>query len=177
MGPAVGATIGKAKIAMFRTVFNSGFVTTALRLAQAKIADMKPVYDDIGEYMIKATKDRFKAGIDPDGTPWVPKKPATIERYRRMGDGDRPDPLIGPSRRLSNEIVMFANQAEVEVGSNLEYSAVMQGGAGKGAFGKDKSGRPIPWGYISPRVWLGISDTDERNIIDIVDEHMDEAFS
>lgn len=161
---------------MFRTVFNGQPIVAQLRAAQERLEDMTPVHQDIGEYMIKATKDRFVVGKGPDGVAWAPKKPATIERYRRMGDGDRPNPLIGPSRRLSTEIVMFADAAGVEVGSNLEYSGTMQGGAAKGAFGSDSRGHPIPWGYIPARVWLGISDTDDRNIIDIVDEHLEAAI-
>jgi len=160
---------------MIRIVFNGGPIHQALRDARERLADMTPVHRDIGEYLIESTRKRFRSGVTPDGTAWAPKRPATIERYRRAGDGTLTKPLIGPSRRLSTEIAMFANQAEVEVGSNLEYSGVMQGGAAKGAFGNDSRGRPIPWGNIPARVWLGLSDEDERNILDIVDEHLGDA--
>lgn len=158
---------------MFRIIFNGTPIVEALRSAQERLADMTPVHQDIGEYMIEATKGRFRAGIAPDGSSWAPKRPATIERYRRLGDGNLTKPLVGPSRRLSNEIVMSADRSAVEIGSNLEYSGVMQEGAAKGQFGVDRHGRPIPWGNIPARVWLGISDVDERNILDIVDEHLE----
>lgn len=158
---------------MFRIIFNGAPVVEALRATQDRLSDMTPVYQDIGEYMIESTKGRFRAGVAPDGSTWAPKRPSTIERYRRLGDGNLTKPLLGPSRRLSNEISMSAERSSVEVGSNLEYSGVMQEGAVKGQFGADRHGRPIPWGNIPARVWLGLSDVDERNIVDIADEHLE----
>jgi len=157
---------------MIRIVFNSTNLVERLRQASERLADMSPVYSDIGEYLVKSTKDRFGRSEAPDGSKWAPKRPATIERYRRMGDGKLTRPLIGPSRRLGNEVAAIPSRDQVEVGSSLEYSGVMQDGAAKGAFGTNKRGSPIPWGTIPARVWLGISETDERNILDIVDEHI-----
>ena len=159
---------------MARTVFNDKPIVGKLQAADKLLDDMTPVYRDMGEYLIEVHRERFRLGVDPDGNPWAPKSPVTIERYRRQGDGDRLNPLIGPSRRLSTEISMFANQAGVEVGSSLEYSGVMQEGAAKGEFGADSRGRPIPWGNIPARVWLGLSEANNLGIIDIVDEHLEQ---
>lgn len=161
---------------MFRIVFNGAPVVQALREAQQRLANMEPAYQDIGEQLVLSTKKRFAEGRAPDGSAWAPKKPSTIEHYRRLGHPADPRPLHGPSKRLSNEIAAFANAAGVEVGSNLIYSGVMQEGAAKGAFGTTSRGRPIPWGTIPARVWLGLSDQDERDILDIVDEHLGGAF-
>lgn len=161
---------------MIRLDFNHDAIFRRLDAASEVLGDLTPVYQDIGEYMIEATKQRFRRSEAPDGSRWQPKKPATIARYLDRGDGMRPDPLIGPSGRLGREINYFASRGGVELGSALEYSAVMQHGARKGAFGADQGGRPIPWGDIPARVWLGISDTDERNILDILDEHLSTAI-
>lgn len=163
-------------IAMFRVEFKFEGIAAALRRASQSLSDMTPIHEDIGEYMVEATKERFKKGVDPSGNAWTPKKQATRDRYKARGDGDRPDPLIGPSKRLSTEIQRFASRDEVEIGSSLEYSGTMQGGAMKGAFGSDRRGGPLPWGDIPARVWLGISEEDEHNILDIVDEHLEELF-
>lgn len=157
---------------MFRQIFNGQPIVQALQAAQGQLRAMEPIYEDIGEYLVPATKDRFRTGIGPDGIAWAPKQPATIERYRQAGDGNLIRPLIGPSRRLGNEIHYAVSNIGVEVGSNLEYAGTMQAGAAKGAFGADRHGRPIPWGPIPARAWLGISDANEREIIDIVDEHL-----
>ena len=151
-------------------------ITARLGKAKDALGDLTPVYQDIGEYLIESTKARFRRGEAPDGTRWRAKQPATIAAYLRRGDGSRPDPLIGPSKRLSTEIAMFANAAGVEVGSALEYSAVHQFGAAKGSFGENAAGRPIPWGDIPARPYLGLSDDDERNILDIVDEHLSDTL-
>lgn len=155
---------------MIRIRLGTERVAAALAAAKADIADMSDVYVDIGEYMVRSTKTRFGRSEAPDGTKWRAKSQATLDRYRKRGDGPRPLPLIGPSERLRDEVNYTAGAGSVEIGSALEYSGVMQEGAAKGAFGNDKRGRPTPWGDIPARVWLGLSRDDETNIIDIVDE-------
>lgn len=155
-------------------VYNPAPLVTKLQALSSRLADLKPVYEDIGEYAVGATKRRFVAGTEPDGTRWRAKRPATIARYKARGDGNKTRPLIGPSGRLGREVTHNASSAGVEIGSALEYSRVMQEGATKGAFGTDKAGHPLPWGNIPARVWLGLSDADNRNILDIVDEHLGE---
>lgn len=182
---------------MFRIDFNAGAVFAQLDRARAAMDDMTPAYQDIGEYMVKATRERFVTGTVPDGTRWRQKSPTTlaeyiargdgkarqalldkkgkpikasaIKRYLKRGGGDRP--LIGPSGRLGKEILTVATGDAAEIGSSLEYSGVMQFGAKKGAFGPH-----TPWGDIPARVFLGISDEDERQIVNIVDRHLGEAF-
>ena len=104
------------------------------------------------------------------------QRQALAAAYLSQGDGNRPKPLIDPSGHLGKEIASLVTRDAAEIGSSLEYSGVMQGGAKKGAFGKTNMGRPVPWGDIPARVWLGISGEDERNILDIVDDHLAEAI-
>ncbi|WP_242415080.1 phage virion morphogenesis protein [Sphingomonas panni] len=159
---------------MIKIEFNAAPIFRSLEQAQAKLADMTPLYQDITEYMVTSTRDRFKLGTDPEGKKWAPKKPATIARYEARGDGIKRDPLIGPSGRLSREIIGISTRASSEIGSSLEYSGVMQNGAARGAFGRSQRGGPIPWGTIPARVWLGISPANERDILAIVDEYLAE---
>ncbi|QPT09868.1 phage virion morphogenesis protein [Sphingomonas paucimobilis] len=161
---------------MIRIMFNIEELTQRLGVAATELGDMTPVHEDIGDYMVRQTKLRFVSGVDPYGTRWRPKKPSTIERYKAQGDGNKTKPLIGPSGRLGKEIYFLASRSETEIGSALEYSGVMQGGAAKGAFGRNARGGPLPWGTIPARPFLGLSDADERSILDIVDEHLAEAI-
>jgi phage gpG-like protein len=161
---------------MIKFEFSAAPVFVQLDRARAKLDDMTPVYEDISEYMIKATRDRFGSSTAPDGTRWREKRPSTLAAYLARGDGNRPKPLIGPSGRLGKEIAKLVTRDSAEIGSVLEYSAVMQNGAKKGAFGKGSNGRPVPWGDIPARVWLGISTDDEKTILDIVDEHLSVMF-
>lgn len=151
-------------------------VSAALEQVHARLDDMSPVYEDIASYMVETTRERFRQGVDPDGNAWKPKSPVTLAKYLADKDGARPNPLIGPSGRLSKEILQFVSRDGVEIGSALEYSGVMQHGAKKGAFGRDGRNHPIPWGDIPARVWLGLSDEDELAIVDIADEYLEAAF-
>lgn len=156
---------------MVRIEFNIAPAIARLNTTSALLGDLTQLHQVVGEYVVEATKERFRSSTAPDGTKWRDKRPATIARYLARGDGNKRKPLIGATGRLGREIAQFTTRKEVEIGSALEYSGVMQDGAAKGAFGNDKRGRPLPWGNIPARVWLGLSDTDERNILDIIDEH------
>lgn len=158
---------------MIGITFNAETSQAALRRAADLLDDMTPVYRDIGEYLIEATRKRFLSGTAPDGTAWAAKSQATLDRYRRLGYGNLGRPLIGPSKSLSRQILQFVSRDGVTVGSNLIYSRVMQEGAAKGAFGSDSKGRPIPWGRIPARTWLGLSEADELAIVDIAEEHIE----
>lgn len=158
---------------MFGVQFNVGLSRDAIARALAQIADMTPVYQDIGEYLVESHRKRFLAGESPQGVKWAPKSQTTLDRYKRLGYGNLTRPLIGPSKQLSRQILKFVQKDGVVIGSNLEYAAVMQDGAARGAFGADRHGRPIPWGRIPARAWLGLSDADEKAVIDIVEEHLE----
>lgn len=161
---------------MIRIDFKYQVVADALKEASRRLDDMTPLHEDIADHVAEATKQRFKQGVDPDGVAWKPKSPVTLALYKARGDGLRPDPLIGPSKRLSTEIARFANAQGAEIGSSLEYSAVMQDGVKKGAFGRDSRNHPLPWGDIPARVWLGLSEADEAAIVDIADNYLEQAF-
>jgi phage virion morphogenesis protein len=161
---------------MFTTDFKASAATEAIRRAAAQLEDMTPLFRDVVEYMIEATRQRFAKSQAPDGSTWAPKRPATLERYKRLGYGNLSKQLIGPGKRLSREIVGQPSRQGAVIGSALIYSRVMQDGADKGAFGADRHGRPIPWGRIPARTWLGISAHDETQIIDIADEYVGQGL-
>lgn len=162
----------------FNVQFNAGLSRDALIVAKAALTDagMQPLYREIGEYMIDATKQRFLRGEAPDGSKWAPKSAATLDRYKRMGYGNLTRPLIGPGKALSRQIVQVVSANGVLIGSNQIYSGVMQDGAAKGAFGNDSRGRPIPWGRIPARVWLGMSKADDAAVVEIAEEHIAAAL-
>lgn len=161
---------------MLKVQFNAGESRAALQRAKLVLEDMTPVYSDIGEYMIEATRRRFVEGKAPDGTRWAPKKQATLDRYKRMGYGTLRRPLIGPSKLLSRLVQKFVSRNGVVIGSSQIYAGVMQDGARKGAFGTDSRGRSIPWGDIPARTWLGISQLDGQAIVEIAEEHIARAI-
>lgn len=157
---------------MIGVQFNAGRSRAAIREAIRRLENMQPVYEDIGEYLVEAHRQRFAQGVDPDGRPWAPKSATTLERYKQLGYGTLNKPLIGAGKRLSREIQKIVSRDAVIIGSSLIYSRVMQDGAAKGEFGTDRRGRPIPWGRIPARVWLGLSAENETAIVETVEDHI-----
>jgi phage virion morphogenesis protein len=156
----------------FNVQFNAGETRSALQRAIAGMEDATPLYEDVAEYMVDATRQRFIQGVGPDGKAWAPKKQSTLDRYRARGYGGQSlTKTLYLTGRLRREIQRIVNRDSVVIGSSLIYSGVMQGGATKGAFGRDGRGRPIPWGTIPARPWLGISKDDGGAIIEIADEY------
>lgn len=165
---------------MFSVELKTDNITSALTALQPLLSDMRPVFDQIGEYLVTSTKDRFKAGVSPEGVKWAPKSPTTLARYGAR-KSNRVDirPLFGLTpvdAGLNSQIHFEASPTQLEVGSNLIYAAVMQFGAKKGQFGAysgvNKKGHPFsgvaPWGDIPARPFLGISPEDETNILALI---------
>lgn len=159
-------------MASLKIHYDSEGVSAALARLASNVADQRPAFQDIGEYLIESTRRRFARGEAPDGTPWAPKSQATLDAYQARGDGHQPDPLIGPSRRLSTEFSYTAWASGVELGTNLIQAMAMQLGAARGAFGSTSRGSPIPWGDIPSRPFIGLDRDDERTLGEIVEEHI-----
>lgn len=162
---------------MLRIELKDEEVQAALARMAAAMTDMRSAMQDIGEVLVEGTKQRFADGVDPDGNPWAPKSPATIEAYKARGDSVSFRPLIGPTRALSTTPHYIAGSDQVEIGSNRIQAAVMQGGAAKGQFGRTSRGGPIPWGNIPARPFIGLSAQDSANVIDIVEEWLEGVAS
>ncbi|HWO99899.1 MAG TPA: phage virion morphogenesis protein [Methylococcus sp.] len=58
----------------------------ALNDLAERVKNIHPVLADIGEYLVESTKRRFASGTAPDGTPWAPNRPVTIDNYLDLPD-------------------------------------------------------------------------------------------
>lgn len=125
--------------------------------------DLKPAMQDIGEYLVVSTRQRFQDGVSPDDTPWA-RNSYTKDTTRAAG---RP-PLIGETKQLSTKIFPRATAHGVEVGSPLEYAGTQQFGAKAKSF----SGGKTPWGDIPARPFIGLSKDDEQQVLTILQEHL-----
>lgn len=167
---------------MLRVEIQDQEVQAALERLVESGEDMSPAMRDIGEYLVESTKGRFRTGTAPDGTPWAPNSEATIRAaLYRMGRKAPPKgatlpakrPGIGESRRLGQEIHYRAGPQDVEVGSALIYAGTFHLGARKRQYGSDSAGRPIPWGDIPARPFVGLSEEDGGAIEEIVAEFLE----
>lgn len=149
---------------MITIEINSDTISAALTSALTALGDLRPIMDDIGEYMTKATKDRFGRGEAPDGSKWVANSPATLARKKDTR------PLFGETGMLSSQISHEAGSDFVEIGSNRIQAAMMQFGGTKAAF-------PHLFGDIPARPFIGVSAEDEANILDIISEALGSALT
>jgi phage virion morphogenesis protein len=143
-------------------------VQAALQQLAARLTDMTPAMQEIGEVLMTSTKDRVLAGQQPDGGAFAPRSPVTLARYERLGL--RYGNPLNQSGMMRGGIFAESGPDQVQVGSNAIQSAVMQFGAAKGSLGARS-----PWGNIPARPFLGISDSDRSAIGEIVAEWIDGA--
>lgn len=133
----------------------------------AALTDQTPLMGLFGEYMLATTQDRVLRGEQPDGQAFALRTETTIDRYI---DADLPfgQPL-NQSGKMRKGIAYNAGPDWMEIGSNAIQAAVMQFGAEKGSLGSD-----APWGDIPARPFLGVSDEDELNLINITTDWLND---
>ncbi len=150
-------------------------VQRSLDRVGALLDDLTPVMNRIGEQLAESAMQRIDREVSPDGTPFAPRSPATLARYKRQGRGF--GGILHRSGDMRSDIFHAYGRDFAEVGSNAVQSAVMQFGQPKGASGTNARGRPIPWGDIPARPFLGISDDDRDAIGEIVGEWIGRAMT
>lgn len=124
----------------------------------------KLLLSDIGEYVLRSTRDRGAQEIDPDGRRWRALEPS----YARWKAKKRPGvPILKFDNHMLGDQLAWQLDGEtaVLVGTNAVYGAIHQFG------GK------TPMGGIPPRPWLGISDQDADEITQITLDHLAAAVS
>ncbi len=159
-----------------------------------------PVLRQIGELLVDSTKQRFATSTAPDGSRWAENSDVTLLHYLgsfRRKDGSSTSfrknkkdgsltqkgaarlggkkPLIDGGE-LSRNISPKIEGSTLIVGSSMEYAAAQQFGMKKGYAGANKRGSPIPWGDIPARPFLGISDQDQRMILDEISDYLSRSF-
>ncbi|UZZ12206.1 phage virion morphogenesis protein [Ectopseudomonas mendocina] len=148
---------------MIQTKVDNQPVLDALNGLMKRAQDVRPAFQDMGEYFILSTKRRFASKTAPDGSKWRDNSPVTEGRKGRN------DPLVGESRRLANEIHYRATANTLEWGSSLAYAGMQQNGGLKAAY-------PHLWGNIPARPFLGLSSEDEAMALEILQEHLAEPL-
>ncbi|MDR0577759.1 MAG: phage virion morphogenesis protein [Candidatus Accumulibacter sp.] len=127
-------------------------------------ANPSPVLKSIGEDLIASTKRRIAAGgPGPNGETWEPNSPVTMAlaaRFKRPKERGN-HPLVD-SGILKETIDHMVDGKTLYVGTD-RFADEWNGGAAVFQFGTDRAGR----GHkvtIPARPFLGISDSDARNI-------------
>lgn len=176
---------------------NDKQVLDVLAAMISRSQDLRPALNEIGMDMVHSTKQRFNSAISPDGVPWAANKQVTIDRFvglhaknfrtdgtelpnknfkkdgslSRRGEaavasGATKKPLSGKTRALQTTInYQLIGSTGVSIGSPMVYAAMQQ-------FGGTKAQFPHLWNDIAARPFLGISDADKTNILDIIGSYL-----
>lgn len=139
---------------------NDTQVTSWLNKLMQGTANPTPVLKLIGNQVANTTKvERFKTETAPDGTPWKPLKPEYRKRKLKLKPR-RIDKTLQSTGALRRSIVWQLEGHSVLVGSNLVYAPIHQLGG--------RTGRAM----IPARPYLGLSDGDQKAIVEIVGKYL-----
>lgn len=123
----------------------------------AKLNNLKPAFNDIGEYSLRKVRRRFDQEVSPDGTAWKSLSEATIKakaRRKRTGVPYRtnaePSAILKDTFSLRDSITYQATNQSVAIGTNIFYSFFAQ----------------------NTRTFLGLDDEDREEIVEIVKDYL-----
>ena len=185
------------------TLGNADEVKAAFLKLQGTLQDLTPVFRDIGEAMLNVTRERFNTQTAPDGTPWKPLSPAY--KLIKKPNADKILTLYGRLRgtltyqagpkevRIGTPLIYGAtHQFGAAKGSFGTVAAQINEYTRRGKSGRDAQGRStaakpisvrahtrkmaIPWGDIPARPFLGLSTSDEQELLDILNDHLSRAM-
>nr|WP_272212392.1 phage virion morphogenesis protein [Marinicella sp. W31]MDC2878307.1 phage virion morphogenesis protein [Marinicella sp. W31] len=155
------------------TIRDESIDTGLTRLYQAA-ATITPALKNIGEHEARVTRGRFVDEKDPEGKAWKPLNP--LYQKTKKGSGI----LKGESGDLARIIWQLVDDASVEVGSNQIYARIHnEGGVIKA---KDAPALVFSMGgktikvksvTIPKRQFLGLSEKDRADILDIIQDHFE----
>lgn len=146
--------------------FNAGPARTAIGQAVQALtpAGSRLLLQDIGEYLLRATRDRAVGERDPDGRRWRALEPS----YARWKAKKRPGvPILKFDHHMLGDQLSWQLDGDtaVLVGTSAIYGAVHH-------FGSLDPTRRLP-----ARPWLGVSNDDAEEIVQLTQDHLRAALS
>lgn len=175
-------------MSMITIEFDDRAVLAALEALARRAEHLGPALKEIGEDLTASTKARFNTSTAPDGSRWAPNSQTTILGYlagksgtfgkktgkltqKGAGYAMSKKPLVRDGF-LQDTIDYQVDGNTLLVGSPQKYAAVQQFGAQQGEFGRTRRNHPIPFGDIPARPFLGVSDEDERSILETLGHYL-----
>ncbi len=155
--------------AMLEVTIDSSQIGKVLDDLAERLGNLTTPLNDIAEYLHQSTDDRFRQKVAPDGSPWAPLSAVTLARKRGPG-------ILREKGTLQDTLRKQVTRNEMAFGTDRPYGAVHQFGQKKGASGSSK-GRPIPWGDIPARPYLGLSADDESEVLLIIHDYLSEPLT
>ncbi|EJM77252.1 phage virion morphogenesis protein [Pseudomonas sp. GM60] len=154
--------------AMLDVTLDTSQIGSALEELARRLGDLTTPFNDIGEYLHQSTDERFQRKVAPDGSPWAPLSAVTLARKKGTA-------ILREKGTLQDTLRKQVTSTELAFGTDRPYGAVHQFGQKKGASGSSK-GRPIPWGDIPARPYLGLSSDDETEVVLTIHDYLMEPI-
>ena len=114
-----------------------------------QVNDTSPALREIGEYLLGSTQDRMSNEVDIHGSPFEPLKLSTILEKQKTGQSDK---ILRGYGTMADTLNYQLNGDQLMFGSNMIYAAKQQ--------------------FEYDREFLGFSNDDENEIIDILQQHL-----
>lgn len=99
-----------------------GAVTSRLAELGAKVGNLQPFLEMLGEAMRQRTLARFSTGKGPDGVAWAPNAPATLKRKAKIKG------VLVESGNLRDSIAAQATAMQLTLSVAQPYAAIHQFG-------------------------------------------------
>lgn len=155
--------------------FDSQEAQAVINRRVANLEDLTPSLKSIGEYLLIAHYQRFRQQVAPDGTPWAHLKPSYQRRKKKNANR-----ILFLDGYLSNTFRYQVGNNELRFGSDRPYAAIHQFGGeitkkltGKKSKAKAAQGAPATAIIkITARPFLGTSEADNREILEILSEDL-----
>jgi phage virion morphogenesis protein len=144
--------------------FDDREVQQLLRRLVDLTGDLEPAFADIGEYLTRSHDERFSRQVSPDGEPWIgydhggayPNNPYIKNKPKNQ------DKILTLEDDLRKTLHYEVSADQLLFGTGSKYAATHQ-------FGD-------PRRHIPERPFLGISDNDRDEILDIIRDHIQAAL-
>ena len=129
-----------------------------------RINDLSPVMRQVAGVLEDSAEQSFADERSPDGAAWADLTDYT--KADREAAGYWPGQKLQRRGHLASSIVSDFDETAATVGTNVVYAAIQHFG------GTTSPNSMIPNKEIPARPFLGISDHDEDEILDIVRDHL-----
>lgn len=134
--------------------------------------DLSLALEDIGEYLLRSTRQRAAQEIDAEGNPWVALSPRYLRRKQKRRPGvpklKHDNHMLGS--RLTRQIVGNT----LLVGTGAKYGAIHQFGGTTRHRKKNGDAYDV---HIPARPFLGVSREDEGEILQLAREHLERVLA
>lgn len=127
--------------------------------------DLSEPMADMAGILEGATERAFADQADVEtGEPWPALSATTLALRPQRQNGM----ILQATGQLAASIHSDSGRDFAQIGTNKIYAAPHQFGVSKGQYGHDQRGRPLPWGDIPQRRYLGVSEEDQGDMLELI---------